>query len=320
MTDNRSECADFYDAIVVGAGVAGLTAATMLGRVRRKVIVISRRGRRNSSAESVNNVPYADGLRPAVIYSKMESDARKYGVRIVWDEVRAVRSGEEGVEAQGERCGKVLGRRLVLATGRVDALPRWLPAGTWGTRVFDCPYCHASERAGGDFACVGKGEDTLKLAALARQFARNMRVIITDASAYESKLSNLLRGYGIEILLDSVRDATATESGPICLATGYGRKLHADTILLGEVPQPYTGLAAQLDLDLTPEGYPETTLYGLTSDPLVYSVGNVEGSPYFMWTGAASCGINAARAICEDLAFVTPLLRMRHGVAARFGG
>src|ERR1700678_1525956 len=116
MTDNRSECADFYDVIVVGAGVAGLTAATMLGRVRRKVIVISRRGRRNSSAESVNNVPYADGLRPAVIYSKMESGARKYGVRIVWDEVRAVRSGEEGVEAQGERCGKVLGRRLVLAT------------------------------------------------------------------------------------------------------------------------------------------------------------------------------------------------------------
>ena len=46
----------------------------------------------------------------------------------------------------------------------------------------------------------------------------------------------------------------------------------------------------------------------MTSNPLVYSAGNVEGTSYFMWTGAASSGINAARAICEDLAFASELL------------
>jgi thioredoxin reductase len=54
-----------------------------------------------------------------------------------------------------------------------------------GRAAFDCPYCHTCERDGGRYVCVGSGDETLKMAALARQFARQMTVLVDlDLSAH----------------------------------------------------------------------------------------------------------------------------------------
>lgn len=294
-----------HDVVVVGAGAAGLTAAVMLARAKRDVLVISREKRRNSMVETMNNVPYADGLSPRQVYAKMEADAVRVGVSIRWDEVVSARTHDDHVVVGGRLSGQYTARRLLLATGRVDELPNWLPADVWGKAAFDCPYCHASERDGGRFVCVGPGVETLKMAALSRQFAARMSVLVS--SGENSPIAELLRRDGVDVWCDTVESADPVERGqadPVLrLHTAGGRDLVADTILLGDVARPYGKLAEMLDLDLDADGFPETTLYGMTSDPLVYSAGNVEGSPYFMWTGAASSGINAARAISEDLAF-----------------
>jgi thioredoxin reductase (NADPH) len=299
---------DLYDVVVVGAGAAGLTAAIMLSRSMRRTLMISKRNRRNSSAITVNNVPYADGASPGEIYEKMERDALRSGVSVVWDEVTTAKTLGDHVAVEGRQTGRWRGRRLLLATGRIDILPRWLPDGLWGKSVFDCPYCHTYERRDGRFVCVGKGEETLKMAALARQLASQMTVLVSEAQASSSRLARLLDGYGVEVLPGEVVKATSIPDGSISLYTQDGRSFTADTLLLGDTVRPCRALADELDLYVTDEGFPETTLYGMTSDPLVYSAGNVEGSPYFIWTGAASSGINAARAICEDLAFGHALL------------
>ncbi|MET7309329.1 NAD(P)/FAD-dependent oxidoreductase [Streptomyces sp. NPDC005571] len=299
---------DLYDVIVIGAGAAGLTAATMLGRSMRNTLVISKPLRRNSPASSVNNVPFADGTSPTDIYRKMEQDAVRYGVTMLWDEVTSVRAYEDHVVVKGGAHPGLRARRLLLATGRVDVLPGWLPDEVWGKVAFDCPYCHTYERNGSTFVCVGTGDETLKMAALSRQFAKRMTVLVGDPSASRGRLARLLSRHDVEVLCDEVLRASTDSAGGVTLETAHGRTLTADTLLLGDVVQPYRKLTEELDLDLSAEGFPETSLYGMTSNPLVYSAGNVEGSSYFMWTGAASSGINAARAICEDLAFASELL------------
>ncbi|MEU7206540.1 NAD(P)/FAD-dependent oxidoreductase [Streptomyces sp. NPDC045470] len=299
---------DLYDVIVIGAGAAGLTAATMLGRSMRNTLVISKPRRRNSPASSVSNVPYADGAAPVDIYRKMEEDAGQFGVTILWDEVTFVRAYENHVVVEGAANPGLRCRRLLLATGRVDVLPAWLPDGVWGRSAFDCPYCHTYERNGSTFVCVGNGDETLKMAALSRQFAKRMTVLVGDPAASRGRLARLLSRHDVEVLCDEVVRASADPAGGVILETTHGQTLSADTLLLGDVVRPYRKLAEDLDLELSAEGFPETSLYGMTSNPLVYSAGNVEGSSYFMWTGAASSGINAARAICEDLAFASELL------------
>jgi thioredoxin reductase (NADPH) len=212
----------------------------MLARAGLKVTVISRRRRRNSDARSVNNVPYADGLSLDVIYTKMETDATRYGAELVWDDIRMVGPSCGHVEVKTQLHGDFSGRRLVLATGRVDALPSWLPDRTWGSCVFDCPYCHASERSGGSFVCVGDGENALKLAALARKFAIRMTAVISDDGAFRSRLASLIREQGGEVVHDQIYQASGDQPGPIRLVTKGGLALTADTVLLGDVVLPYT--------------------------------------------------------------------------------
>jgi thioredoxin reductase len=64
-----------HDVVIIGAGVVGLSAAIMLARTRRDSVIVSSRERRNSSATTVDNVPYVDGLSPHAVYAKMEQGA-----------------------------------------------------------------------------------------------------------------------------------------------------------------------------------------------------------------------------------------------------
>ncbi|MFF3109219.1 NAD(P)/FAD-dependent oxidoreductase [Kitasatospora sp. NPDC057904] len=298
-----------YDVVIVGAGPAGLSAAIMLGRAKRSVLVLSLPDRRNSSATTVHNVPFADGATPAEVYARMEGDAQEYGVGIRWEEVLTASTRDDHVIVEGALSGPVRGRRLLLATGRADELPSWLPDGVWGRSVFDCPYCHTHERDDGAYVCVGHNAEALKLAALTVQYARELTVVVSDPALARTALAGLLAERGVTVLVDTVAHARVLPSDALELKTASGTALTADTLLLADVARARRRLPEALGLDLTDQGFPETTLYGLTSDPLVYSAGNVEGSPYFMWTGAAGSGINAARMICEDLAFTTDLTK-----------
>lgn len=64
---------DPYDVVVVGAGAAGLAAAAMLGRCRRRVAVLGGTDRANSAATEVYNLPPAEGIAPTELYAAMSA-------------------------------------------------------------------------------------------------------------------------------------------------------------------------------------------------------------------------------------------------------
>jgi thioredoxin reductase (NADPH) len=303
--DSMSHQKDPYDVIVVGAGAAGLSAAVMLGRQKRRVLVVSLKRRRNSPADRVNNVPFAHGTPPGEVYRKMESDAAGYGVEFVWDEVRTAWATDETVGVRTADSGSFSAGRLLLATGPVDDLPDWIPEGQWGRTVFDCPYCHTLEHDGADFVAVGSGEETLQHALLCRQYADGLTAVVSDPEALGSPLAERLRSVGAQVVADTVRSARALPAGGLLLVTGKGREITAGAVVLDTaIQRPNQVLPKALGLELNPHGFPRTTLFGQTSHPRVYNTGKSNpSSPYFAWTGAAASGLNAARKISEDLAF-----------------
>ncbi|RZU34943.1 thioredoxin reductase [Streptomyces sp. BK022] len=293
-----------YDVIIVGAGAAGLSAAVMTARSKRSVLVVSLPERRNSTATSVRNVPFAHGERPEVIYAKMEKDAAECGAQFVWDHVDGVSASESGVLVTTRTRGGFTARRLILATGREDRLPGWIPEGTWGKSIFECPYCHTFENDGKDFAVVGRGGNAVWMARLAQRHAGRMTVIVADSQAPEAekRAAELLVKDGAEIVIDEIAEAEELPSGRLQLRTRESRELVVDVVLLTEVAQPERRFTGSLGLELLDNGYPRTDINGRTSHPLVYSAGNAIGTSYYMWTGAASSGLNAARAVWEDFA------------------
>ena len=117
--------ANFHEVIIVGGGPAGLSAALVLARCRRQVLVIDSGKPRNWASHSVGGFFTRDGTHPKEMLRLGREELGAYHcVKLLDGEVTAVtRIGERfhvvvRGEAQPFQC-----RRLLLATGLVDELP-----------------------------------------------------------------------------------------------------------------------------------------------------------------------------------------------------
>jgi thioredoxin reductase len=173
-----------YDVIIVGAGPAGLSAALILGRCRRRVLVCDAGRPRNASSRELHGFLTRDRTPPAELLAIAREQLKAYpGVELRRGEV--VDAGREGsafevVLADGTRLAA---RKLVLATGVVDELPP-IPGAEalYGRGVFHCPYCDGWEVRDLPLAAYGKGDSALPLTRTLLGFSRDL-VLCTDGPA-----------------------------------------------------------------------------------------------------------------------------------------
>src|SRR5688500_18698794 len=131
------------DVVIVGGGPAGLSAALVLGRCRRSVVVFDHGRYRNASARAVHGFLTPDGVPPAELRRIAHAELARYAsVTIRPLEVVAVHNVESGFEVQSSDGTRTACRKLVLATGLIDSLPsvNGLRERV-GTTAFHCPYC-----------------------------------------------------------------------------------------------------------------------------------------------------------------------------------
>src|SRR3954466_14076947 len=77
-----------WDCIVVGAGPAGLNAALVLSRARRRGLVLDSGAPRNYATHEMHGVLGHDGLDPADLRARGRAELARYGVEIVTADVR----------------------------------------------------------------------------------------------------------------------------------------------------------------------------------------------------------------------------------------
>src|ERR671927_549750 len=104
-----------WDCIIVGAGPAGLNAALVLGRARRRVLVLDSGAPRNYATHEMHGVLGHDGLDPADLRARGRAELAGYGVEVVSAEVH---DGEvlDGVVRLGSGRGADVARTVLLAT------------------------------------------------------------------------------------------------------------------------------------------------------------------------------------------------------------
>lgn len=137
---------DRYDAIVVGGSFAGLSAAMMLARARRRMLLIDAGHPRNRFAAASHGFLGQDGAAPAEIMREGLTQLARYpSVDFVHAEALTASLDEAGASLTLSDGAAVRARKLILATGVADDLPLESMRPRWGVSVLHCPYCHGYE-------------------------------------------------------------------------------------------------------------------------------------------------------------------------------
>ena len=287
-----------YEVVIVGGGAAGLSAALVLGRARRRVVVIDAGSPRNAPAAHMQGFLSRDGMPPADLLATGRSEVGAYGVEIIRDHVVEIEGGSIVRSAAGRALPA---RRILLATGVRDKLPD-LPGvpERWGRDLLHCPYCHGWEVRDQPLGVLGTRPDAVDHALLVRQwsadvvlFAHTLDLAPNDALRLEAR--------GIEIVPGPVARLVIADDRLVGVELRDGAVVPRTAVFVRPVNVPHEdGLLATLRCDVDAAGFPVVDGTGRTSVPGVWAAGNVV-DPRTQVITSAGAGSAAAIAINADL-------------------
>jgi len=190
------------DVIIVGGGPAGLSAALVLGRCGRRVVLFDHGRYRNSASRELHGFLTRDGISPSEFGNLAREQLAAYpSVTIRRTEVVDARQVEHGFEVEC-RQGEGLGARaLLLATGLVDRMPE-VPglAPLLGTHAFHCPYCDGWEQRDQALFAYGRGNGGARFALELTLWSSQIALCIDDGEAPDSEHLSRLSKRGIPLL------------------------------------------------------------------------------------------------------------------------
>ncbi|MFE4971056.1 NAD(P)/FAD-dependent oxidoreductase [Kitasatospora sp. NPDC056651] len=316
MTGNRD--GERYDVVVVGAGAAGLNAALVLGRARRRVAVVDAGEPRNAPAAHMHGYLSRDGMPPAALLAVGREEVARYGVDLLDARVEHIEAVEavEAVEGGdggdgGDRLaasfvvhlagGPVLrARRVVVATGLRDGLPE-LPGlvERWGRDVLHCPYCHAWEVRDRPLGVLGTGPGAVNQALLLRQWSADV-VLLAHTLTLTDAERERLAARQVRVVEGRIVRLVSDDGRLRGVELANGQVVPREAVFVFPQPVPRDALLFGLDCARDDNGWVATDRASRTSLPGVWAVGNV-ADPRAQVVTAAGMGAAAAFALDHDL-------------------
>jgi thioredoxin reductase (NADPH) len=193
-----------HDCLIIGAGPAGLVAATYLGRYRRRTLVIDAGASRAELIPVSHNCPgFPDGISGIDLLARMRDQARRYGAQFLRATAQRIRRRADGCFETEHGSGVSVSRTVLLATGVVDvepALPQVVDAVRQGL-VRHCPVCDGFEAIDQNIAVIGHGEKLVREAVFLRDYSARVTVFSQSRElALAAPERNKLRRAGIAIV------------------------------------------------------------------------------------------------------------------------
>ncbi len=291
-----------FDVVVVGGGPAGLSAALVLGRIQRRVLVLDTESPANAISNAMHGFLSRDGTPPAEVRRAAREQLRPYGTveygRLAARAARRPPAG--GFEVDLEDGTEVAARRLLLAHGMRYGLPDLDGvAALWGRHVFHCPYCHGWEVRDRAIAVYGGGDRAVHQALLLVSLSDDV-ILLTDGADLPAEQRERLAAAGVE-LVDGRVERIDDDGGGLRVAFTGRAPLARHALFIQPELALASDLAVSLGAGLTEVGSVETDAAGQTSVRGLYAAGDA-GSTVQSVAVAAGSGARAAYAINAELA------------------
>lgn len=291
------------DVIIVGAGPAGLSAALVLGRACRQVLVFDDGKPRNYAARALHGFLSRDGIDPFELRRIGLEELRRYDtVRVEDAEVtHAARQPDGAFQVTLGDGRQFEARRLLLATGVMDNLPNvpGLPE-MYGRSVFHCPYCDGWELRGQPLAVYGCNKRGYGLSVELLGWSGDV-VLCSDGSCEldHGELDTLKRN-GIPVREERIARLEGQDGVLERIVFENGEVLPRRALFFTTGQTQASRLAQQLGCQCDEKGTVRTGQYETTHVPGLYVAGDASHNVQWVVVAAAE-GAEAAYAISQDL-------------------
>jgi thioredoxin reductase len=292
-----------YDVIIVGAGPAGLSAALMLGRSRRRVLLCDSGRPRNAASQAMHGYLTRDGIPPREFLRIAREQLKEYDCVELRDiEVTGAECGSDScfrvTLATGEACRS---RKLLIATGVVDNLPE-IPGfeDLFGSSVFHCPYCDGWEVRDQPLAIYGRAERGYGLSLELTGWSRDLVLCTDGPSEIDADGLARLARRGIAVREDRVARLEGRNGILERVVFEAGDPLPRRALFFTTGQTQRSRLAIGLGCEFNDKGTVRTGKYETTHLRGLYVAGDASRAVQWVVVAAAE-GAEAAFAINTDL-------------------
>jgi thioredoxin reductase len=291
-----------WDAIIVGGGPAGLSAALVLGRCRRSVLVCDAGHPRNERALEMHAFPTRDGLPPREFLQMLRDGLQRYSSVQLWldETVTATRKCGHDFSvalASGKtaRC-----RKLLLATGVRDDLPKLDGMDDlYGRSVHHCPYCDGWEARDQPIAIYGRRNRAFEMARAMTVWSDDLVLCTNGASGLQAEQKRQLSRNGVRLIEDRIERLIGIHGQLDAILFEDGRRLPRRALFFDMPSHAESELPRQLGCRIRRDGSVHCSGYEATDVPGVFIAGNLAGDVQLVVVAAAegtkaAFGINRA--------------------------
>ncbi|MFL6131452.1 MAG: NAD(P)/FAD-dependent oxidoreductase [Nocardioidaceae bacterium] len=243
-----------YDAIVIGGGPSGLSAALQLGRARRSTLVLDAGNPRNAAATEVHGLIGLDGLSPGELRRRAVGELERYGVEHRSVTADRVEPDDDtfAVHLDGE---VVHGRRVLLATGLIDVPPELPDADQfWGTAILQCPFCHGWEVADRPLAFVADAAEDLDRVSFYGNWSSDLTVLTHGRFEIADEQRRDLEDSGVRVLEAEITGLHGEEGKLESVELADGSTVKCEAIFLHPAQQQ-TPVVQDLGVDVNEGGF-----------------------------------------------------------------
>jgi thioredoxin reductase (NADPH) len=290
------------EVIVIGGGIAGLSAAIYLGRAERDTLVIdSGRSMAKWEPEVRNYLGFPEGIGGEDLLTYGRRQARWHKAQFANDEIKSVARRKEGFVLRGRRTSYRT-NRLLLATG-IFHLPPKIPGvkECLGHSMFFCKDCDGYRVRGKRIAICGANNEAVEYALGMLHYSPCVVVAANaEKPRWSRKHAALLREYEIPVIREKITAVDYRGCQVRALRFRDKTEVKIDCIFTTRGDVFHTGLAKSLGARLDRDGQIRVDHCMRTSVPRLYAAGCVTPANCQMII-AAGQGAAAAQAINRDL-------------------
>jgi thioredoxin reductase len=290
------------DAVIVGGGPAGLSAALVLGRARRRVLVLDTGRPANAASNGIGGLLAQGGMLPSELRRAGRDQLNGFpNVEVRDGAVLDASASADGFGVRLDDGQAVRSRALVLAHGLCYDPPD-LPGveGLWGRSVFHCPFCDGWEVRDLSLAVHGSGPEAARSALVVSSWSPDV-VLCTDGPARLNGERGALERAGVRVREEPIRELVGSEGWLQRIEFASGPPEYRDAMFVRTHRGQPNGIAEALGCQLSAGGTIVTDVDGRTERPGIYAAGDAATERLRSVANAIGAGSRVAQAVALDL-------------------